>query len=64
MYILYIYIYITYVHNVFTLLTTLTMRELRHWPSIAGKSPQNHFGDEVWFNGLSSLFNGLSSLLG
>ena len=25
---------------------TLTMRELRHWPSIAGMSPQSHCGDE------------------
>ena len=25
---------------------TLKMRELRHWPSIAGMSPQSHCGDE------------------
>ena len=25
---------------------TLTMRELRHWPSIAGMSPQSHCVDE------------------
>ena len=25
---------------------TLAMRELRHWPSIAGMSPQSHCGDE------------------
>ena len=28
------------------LLVTLTMCEFRHWPSIAGMSPQNHYGDE------------------
>ena len=28
------------------LVLTLTMRELRHWPSIAGMSPQSHCGDE------------------
>ena len=28
------------------LVLTLTMRELRQWPSIAGMSPQSHFGDE------------------
>ena len=28
------------------LVPTLTMRELCHWPSIAGMSPQNHCGDE------------------
>ena len=28
------------------LLLTLTMYELRQWPSIAGMSPQNHCGDE------------------
>ena len=26
--------------------SSLTMRELRHWPSIAGMSPQSHCGDE------------------
>ena len=38
MYIIYIYIGI--------LVLTLTMRELHHWPSIAGKLPQSHCGDE------------------
>ena len=28
------------------LVLTLTMHELRHWPSIAGMSPQSHCGDE------------------
>ena len=28
------------------LVLTPTMRELRHWPSIAGMSPQSHCGDE------------------
>ena len=28
------------------LVLTLTMRELRHWLSIAGMSPQSHCGDE------------------
>ena len=28
------------------LVLTLTMRELRHWPSIAGMSPQSHCGDD------------------
>ena len=42
--------------NIFTLLAwcflstllviTLTMRELCHWPSIAGMSPKSHCGDE------------------
>ena len=42
--------------NIFTLLAwcllstllvlTLTMRELCHWPSIAGMPPQSHCGDE------------------
>ena len=51
--------------NVFTLLAycllstllvlTITMRELRHWPSIAGMSPQSHCGDEEdWCIGFSS----------
>ena len=33
---------------------TLTMRELRHWPSIAGVLPQSHCGDEDGCIGLSS----------
>ena len=50
----------TYIHNIYMihiiymyiyiygslLVLTLTMRELRHWPSIAGMSPQSHCGDE------------------
>ena len=28
------------------LVLTLTMRELRHWPPIAGMSPRGHCGDE------------------
>ena len=32
--------------GVHALVLTLTMRELRHWPSIAGMSPQSHCGDE------------------
>ena len=28
------------------LVLTLALRGLRHWPSIAGMSPQNHCGDE------------------
>ena len=28
------------------LVLTLTMHELRHWPSIAGMSPQNYCDDE------------------
>ena len=42
---LYIYIYI-YIYICTLLVLTLTMRELRHWPSIAGMSPQSHCGDE------------------
>ena len=39
------------------LVLTLTMRELRHWPSIAGMSPQSHCGDEEdGCIGLSSLY--------
>ena len=37
---MYIYIYGS------LLVLTLTMRELRHWPSIAGMSPKSHCGDE------------------
>ena len=33
-------------HRVLNMHKALTMRELRHWPSIAGLSPQNHCGDE------------------
>ena len=29
-----------------SLVLTLTLRELRHWPSIAGMLPQNHYDDE------------------
>ena len=29
------------------LVLTLSVRELRHWPSRAGVSPQSHCGDEV-----------------
>ena len=37
------------------LVLTLTMRELRHWPSIAGMSPQSHCGhEEDGRTGLSS----------
>ena len=37
------------------LVLSLTMRELRHWPSIAGMSPQSHYGaEEDGRNGLSS----------
>ena len=37
------------------LVLALTMRELRHWPSIAGMSLQSHCGDEKDGNiGLSS----------
>ena len=32
-----------YIHM---LVLILTMRELRHWLSIAGMSPQGHCGDE------------------
>ena len=33
-------------HRVLNMHKALTMRELRHWSSIAGLSPQNHCGDE------------------
>ena len=46
---MYIYLSIYTYTNVFIfstlLVLTLTMRELRHWPSIAGMSPQSHCGD-------------------
>ena len=41
---IYIYIYIYLVED--SVGSTLTMRELGHWPSIAGMSPQSHSGDE------------------
>ena len=37
------------------LVLTLIMHELGHWSSIAGLSPQSHYGDEEdWHTGLSS----------
>ena len=36
------------------LVLTVTMHELRHWPSIADMSPQSHCGDEDGRTGLSS----------
>ena len=36
---------------------TLTMRELRHWPSITGVLPQSHCGDDDGCIGLSSLLH-------
>ena len=49
--------------NVFMLLApllvlTLTMRELRHWLSIAGMSPQSHCGDEE--NGALDCLHGVT----
>ena len=35
-------------------IVNVRMRELRHWPSIAGMSPQSHCGDEDGPIGLSS----------
>ena len=48
---IYIYIYIYIYAPSLALVedsvgSTLTMRELGHWPSIAGMSPQSHSGDE------------------
>ena len=39
------------------LVLTLTMHELRHWPFIAGMSPQSHCGNRDGCIGLSSWFH-------